>query len=218
MTGSLARTPGSSDSPAQRWPRWQRSAVIMAVIIAGLFAVEVWDWATRYQLDQHGIVPRTVDGLWGILWAPFLHGDFAHLIANAVPGAILGFLLLMAGRFLVVTAIVWVVSGFGVWLTAPAGSVTVGASGIVFGWLTYLIVRGLFNRAVGQVLGGLVLLVVYGGVLWGVFPTTSGVSWQGHLFGAAAGVLAAWMLAGADRRRGAGARGDQGGTTFSANR
>jgi len=171
----------------------------MAVIVAALFVIEGIDAATDYRLDQAGIVPRSTDGLTGILWAPLLHIDFAHLIANVVPGAVLGFLLLMAGRFLAVTAVVWVVSGFGVWLTAPAGSVTVGASGIVFGWLTYLLVRGIFNRDFWQVLGGLVLFVVYGGILWGLVPAGGSVSWQGHLFGAAGGVLAAWVLAGSDR-------------------
>ncbi|UQE76990.1 rhomboid family intramembrane serine protease [Gordonia sp. PP30] len=172
----------------------------MAVIVAGLFVIEIVDAATRYRLDRHGIVPRSVDGLTGILWAPLLHTDFAHLIANVIPGAVLGFLLLMSGRFLVVTAIVWVISGLGVWLTAPPQSVTVGASGVIFGWLTYLLVRGIFNRDVWQVLIGLVILVVYGGVLWGVLPSAGSVSWQGHLFGAAGGVLAAWTLAGNDRR------------------
>lgn len=192
-----------------QWPRWQRCGVTMAVIVAALFVIEGIDAATDYQLDQAGIVPRTADGLTGILWAPLLHIDFAHLIANVVPGAVLGFLLLMAGRFLAVTAVVWVVSGFGVWLTAPAGTVTVGASGIVFGWLTYLLVRGVFNRDFWQVLGGLVLLVVYGGILWGMVPAGGAVSWQGHLFGALGGVLAAWVLAGSDRRGRGGA--DRGG-------
>lgn len=195
MTGSTA--PARTGRP---WPRWQRSAVTMAVIVVALFVIEAVDAASDYRLDQNGIVPRRVSGLDGILWAPLLHADFAHLIANVIPGAVLGFLLLMAGRFLAVTAIVWVVSGFGVWLTAPAGTVTVGASGVVFGWLTYLLVRGIFNRDLWQVLGGLVLLVLYGGVLWGVLPQGGSVSWQGHLFGAAAGVLAAWVLAAGDRR------------------
>lgn len=188
-------------APARRpWPRWKTSAVTMTAIVVGLFVLEVVDTALDHRLDRYGIVPRSVDGLWGILWAPFLHVDFAHLIANVTVGAVLGFLLLMSGRFLAVTAVVWVVSGLGVWLTAPTYSVTVGASGIVFGWLTYLLVRGLFNRAFGQVLGGLVLLVVYGGVLWGLLPRGGEVSWQGHLFGALGGILAAWLLAGRDRR------------------
>ncbi len=183
-------------------PRWQRNAVTMAVIILGLFVIEVVDAATDYRLDQYGIRPRSLDGLTGILWAPLLHADFAHLIANVIPGAVLGFLLLMAGRFVAVTAVVWAISGLGVWLLSPAGSVTVGASGIVFGWLTYLLARGIFNREFWQVLGGLLLLAVYGSILWGVLPQGGAVSWQGHLFGAIGGVLAAWMLAGRDRRGG----------------
>ncbi|EGD53447.1 rhomboid family intramembrane serine protease [Gordonia neofelifaecis] len=179
-------------------PKWERSGITMGVIAVVLLVIEAIDMAIGGDLDEYGIVPRQLSGLDGILWAPLLHADFAHLIGNLIPGVVLGFLLLMSGRFLWVTAIVWVVSGFGVWLTAPSGSVTIGASGIVFGWLSYLLIRGLFNRDVWQVLGGVVLLAVYGGILWGVLPHGDGVSWQGHLFGAVGGVLAAWMLS--DRR------------------
>ncbi|MBM7368591.1 rhomboid family intramembrane serine protease [Gordonia hydrophobica] len=179
-------------------PRWKRSGITMVAIVIVLFVIEAIDVGMNGRLDQNGILPRQVSGLDGIIWAPFLHADFAHLIGNLIPGAILGFLLLMSGRFLGVTAIVWVVSGFGVWLTGPSGTVTIGASGVVFGWLTYLLVRGIFNRDVWQVLGGVVLFAVYGGLLWGMLPQGGSVSWQGHLFGAAGGVLAAWMLS--DRR------------------
>lgn len=202
-------------TPARTGPpttssRWRRAAVITAVIVLLLVAVEAWDAATGHRLDAHGIVPRTADGLWGILWAPLLHADFAHLIANVLPGAVLSVLLLVAGRFAAVVATAWVVSGLGVWLFGAPHTVTVGASGVVLGMLAYLIVRGLFTRAAGQVLVGLVLLALYGGVLWGVLPAGGAVSWQGHLFGAAGGVLAAWMLSGGDRRR---RRPEQGGTT-----
>lgn len=179
-------------------PRWKRSGLTMGVITAVLLLIEAVDLAMNDDLNRFGIVPRQVSGLDGIVWAPLLHADFAHLIGNLIPGVVLGFLLLMARRFLAVTAIVWIVSGFGVWLTAPTGSVTVGASGVVFGWLAYLLVRGLFNRDVWQVLGGVVLLAVYGGILWGMLPQGGNVSWQGHLFGAAGGLLAAWVLT--DRR------------------
>lgn len=182
----------SIDSPPM--PRWKRSGIIMAGIVVLLLIIETVDAAMDYDLNQDGIVPRQVSGLDGILWAPFLHADFAHLLGNLIPGVVLGFLLLMSRRFLSVTAIVWVISGFGVWLTGPSGIPTIGASGIIFGWLTYLLVRGLFNRDVWQVLGGVVLFAVYGGILWGVLPQGAGVSWQGHLFGAVGGVLAAWML------------------------
>lgn len=192
--------PTGSGTPTPR-PLWQRSAIIVAVLAALLVVIEAIDAATDYHLDSAGIEPRQLDGLDGILWAPFLHADWQHLFANLVPGMVLAFLLLLTRRFLIVTAIVWVVSGVGVWLFAPPYTVTVGASGIIFGWLTYLLVRGLFNREIWQVLGGVVLFLVYGSVLWGVLPTNTGVSWQGHLFGAIGGVLAAWYLADRDRRR-----------------
>ncbi|MGB3696842.1 MAG: rhomboid family intramembrane serine protease [Gordonia sp. (in: high G+C Gram-positive bacteria)] len=196
MTGPAA--PPSTPAPGGPMPRWKRSGLTMGVITAVLLLIEAVDLAMNDDLNRFGIVPRQVSGLDGIVWAPLLHADFAHLIGNLIPGVVLGFLLLMARRFLAVTAIVWIVSGFGVWLTAPTGSVTVGASGVVFGWLAYLLVRGLFNRDVWQVLGGVVLLAVYGGILWGMLPQGGNVSWQGHLFGAAGGLLAAWVLT--DRR------------------
>ncbi|MGV9714082.1 rhomboid family intramembrane serine protease [Gordonia sp. NPDC003424] len=193
----------ASPAPTRPTPRplWQRSVIIMAAIAALLFVIEAIDAATHYQLDNNGIEPRQIDGLDGILWAPLLHADWAHLIGNLIPGLVLGFLVLMTRHFVIVTAIVWLVSGLGVWLFAPPYTITVGASGIIFGWLTYLLVRGLFNRDIWQVLGGLVLFVIYGSILWGILPGNPTVSWQGHLFGAAGGVLAAWYIADRDRRR-----------------
>ncbi|MFW0787334.1 rhomboid family intramembrane serine protease [Gordonia sp. CPCC 206044] len=198
MAATPAR-PGMT-APSAR-PLWQRSVIIMAAITVLLFVIEGIDAATDYRLDDAGIEPRQIDGLDGILWAPLLHADWQHLIANLIPGLVLGFLLLMARRFVIVTAIVWVVSGLGVWLFAPPLTVTVGASGVIFGWLTFLLIRGLFNRNLWQILGGAVLFVIYGSILWGVLPNNSGVSWQAHLFGAIGGVLAAWYLADRDRRR-----------------
>ncbi|WP_161897507.1 rhomboid family intramembrane serine protease [Gordonia spumicola] len=162
---------------------------------AVLIVVELIDTVMNGRLDAHGISPRSWSGLVGILWAPFLHADFAHLIGNLLPGVVLAYFVVLSGHAIAVTAIVWVTSGLGVWLIAPSDSITIGASGIVFGWLAFLIVRGVFNRDVWQVLGGIVVLVVYGGILWGALPGTAGVSWQGHLFGAIGGVLAASVTA-----------------------
>src|ERR1700712_229997 len=108
-----------------------------------LWVIEFYDQVTGAQPDADGIVPRTQYGLEGILWAPLLHGGWAHLIANTLPFLIFGFLVLANGlrRFLLVTALIWVISGLGVWLVAPAGTVTIGMSGVIFGWLTYLLVR-----------------------------------------------------------------------------
>ena len=178
-----------------------RALGTMLTFTAVLWVLEFYDQATGERLDQDGIVPRTADGLEGIVWAPLLHGGWAHLIANTLPFLIFGFLVLAngIGRFVLVTAIVWVLGGLGVWLTAPDGSVTIGMSGVIFGWLTYLLVRGFFARSGTQIVLAVVLFLVWGGILLGVLPGQEGVSWQGHLFGAFAGVLAAWLVA--PRRR-----------------
>lgn len=152
-------------------------------------------------LDDDGIIARHLDGLGGILWSPLLHGSWAHLEANSLPFLILGFLVFAggAGQWFAVTAVVWLLGGALTWLTGSPGS-TIGASGVIFGWLAFLLVRGFFARSGRQIVLAVVLLFVYGGVLWGVLPSTPGVSWQAHLFGGLAGVLAAWLTASADRR------------------
>jgi membrane associated rhomboid family serine protease len=164
---------------------------------AALWVIEFYDQLTGEWLDADGIVPRSWDGLDGILWAPLLHGGFAHLAANTLPFVVFGFLVLAngIGRFVLVTALIWVLAGLGVWLTAPYGSVTVGMSGVIFGWLTYLLVRGFFARSGTQILLAVVVFFLWGGILLGVLPGQEGVSWQGHLFGALAGVFAAWLVA-----------------------
>ncbi|MGZ4542386.1 MAG: rhomboid family intramembrane serine protease, partial [Mycobacteriaceae bacterium] len=117
----------------------------------------------------------------------------SHLESNTIPLLVLGFLVLLGGvvRFGVVTATVWLVSGIGVWIVGGSNTVVVGASGIAFGWLAYIIVRGVFTRSFVQLALGVVILVIYGSLLWGVLPGQPGVSWQGHPFGALGGVLAA---------------------------
>src|SRR3546814_9820799 len=105
------------------------------------------------RLDREGIEPRETDGLLGIVCAPLLHGGWGHLIANTFPALVLGFLILLSGlrTWVGVTLVVWVIGGFGTWLTGGDNSVHIGASGLIFGWLTYLIVRGIFSRRVGQI-------------------------------------------------------------------
>jgi membrane associated rhomboid family serine protease len=160
---------------------------------------------------RFGIVPRTWDGLIAVLTAPLLHLNWAHLLSNLLPLLIFGFLIMLgtARQFVAVTALVWLVSGLGVWLFGPAHSATIGASGLVFGWLAYLIARGVFTRSFGQILLGVVLLVIWGSLFWtgivrlAVADITGVVtiSWQAHLFGAIGGVLAAFLVAKADGPR-----------------
>jgi len=167
----------------------------VALMIVVMWGEELLDTALDGRLDRFGIRPRQVDGLDGIIFAPLLHNGFGHLIANTLPFALMGSAIALEGarRFLQVTVIVGLFSGVGTWLTGPPNSVHIGASGLVFGYLTYLISRGLFAHRVSYLIGGVVTFLVYGGVLWGLLPQP-GVSWQGHVFGAAGGVLAAFVI------------------------
>jgi membrane associated rhomboid family serine protease len=178
----------------------------MGVLVAVLWLVEAVDQASGNALDSYGIQPRSGPGLVEIFTAPFLHLGWAHLAANTLPFFVLGVIVLLDGWRLWLTVTLWVVavSGATVWLIAPAGSVTLGASGVVFGWLTYLLVRGFYTRAPGQIALGVVLFLFYGGILLGMLPTSTTVSWQAHLGGAVGGVLAAGTL----RRRPADPRWD----------
>lgn len=191
----------SSTRAVDRPTTWVQAAVGTLAFVAVLWIGELADLATGERLDQYGVRPRDGEGLLGIVWAPLLHGGTDHLAANTVPTLVLLFLTLVSGiaRGLLVTAVIWIVGGLGVWLTAPAGSVTIGASGLIFGWLAFLLVRGFVSRRAGEIILGLVLFLAYGGLLLGVLPGQPGVSWQGHLFGAVGGVLAALWLG--ERRR-----------------
>jgi membrane associated rhomboid family serine protease len=174
----------------------------VVVMVAIMWVVEAVDTIAGGRLDRQGIEPRQLSGLDGIVFAPFLHGGFGHLIANTVPFVLLGGAIALGTteRFVRVTIIVAVIGGFGTWLIGPANTIHIGASGLVFGFLTYLMARGVFARSVWYLLGGVVTFMVYGGVLWGLLPAP-GISWQGHLFGAVGGVVAAYLLH-ADRDRG----------------
>ena len=172
-------------------------------LVALMWAVELVNLLDSYRLDSNGIVPRNVSHLDGIVFAPFLHVSLSHIIGNTIPLAILGSAIALAGarRLLSVTAIVALVSGLGVWLVSPAGSDTVGASGVVFGYATYLISRGVFNRRMGEAALGAIVAVVFGGVLIVDLIPHADISWQAHLF-AGSEVPAASTLAQPGRRRG----------------
>lgn len=185
--------------------RAQDQLSILAVFVGLLWVVELIDLLLlNRSLDRHGIRPLDRDGLWGILFAPFLHGGLGHLIANSLPLIGLGWLVLLRSTltFVLVSLIAVVLGGLGVWLFAPPNTIHIGASGLVFGLLGYLLARGFFERRFSSVFLSIVVGLFYGGALWGLLPGQRGISWQGHLFGFLAGVLAARLLAtGAARRR-----------------
>ncbi|OLR89479.1 rhomboid family intramembrane serine protease [Actinokineospora bangkokensis] len=182
-------------------PNPVQAAVVIGCLTLVLYLVEGVDSVMGGRLDQNGIVPRAATGLDGILWAPLLHAGWGHLISNTLPFAVLGFLAMANGlaQWVAVTATIWVVSGVGVWVSGNGGSVTVGASGICFGWLLFLLVRGIFNRSALQLGLAVVLLAYWGTMLFGVLPGDPRISWQGHLFGALGGVVAAWLVAQANK-------------------
>jgi membrane associated rhomboid family serine protease len=192
-------------APERRRSTAGTAAQVILLFVGALYLVELVDQLSGHRLQSAGgVEPRETDGLDGILFAPVLHGPWEHLAANTVPLLVFGFLLLLSGpgRWLAVTAVVWLVGGAGVWLTGATGTIHIGASVLVFGWLTYLLLRGVFSGRPGQLALGFVLLLLYGGVLWGVLPGQPGISWQAHLFGAVGGGLAAWWLGRADRASG----------------
>ena len=198
--------------PKQK-PAWVVGGITIVGFVALLYVMEIVDTVLGHRLDQDGIRPLETDGLWGILWAPLLHGGWPHLIANTVPALVLGFLMTLAGmgRFLGATAIIWLLGGFGTWLIGNIGAHCpyvgvqcttnhIGASGLIFGWLTFLIVFGFFTRKIWEIVTGVVVLLIYGSILLGVLPGTFGVSWQGHLCGALDGLVAAYLLSGPERK------------------
>lgn len=191
-------------NPAKRIlpPKPLAAAIVIVAFTALLYLIELVNLTVFHgALENDGIRPRTPMGLLDILWSPLLHVSWAHLIGNTIPVVVFGFLAMSGGirQWVVVTAVVWVISGLGVWAISPSNSVTVGASGVAFGWLMFLLVRGIFNRSVGQILVSLVLLFYWGSVLWGLLPGRTDISWQGHLFGALAGILCAWLVSRANR-------------------
>ena len=207
VSGLSSKVPGKSRDSVQ-------GLILLTGIVALMWILEVINSLDHKALDNSGgIYPRNVDHLWAIFTAPFLHVSFTHLIDNTIPFVFMGVIIALwgAARLALVTLIVIVVGGLGTWLIAPAGTDTVGASGIVFGYATYLFARGVFNRNMLEILIGIVVAVVWGGALLASVVPHPGISWQGHVCGAIGGVVAAWLLArpraGADSRTGSGSGG-----------
>ncbi|MCP3822071.1 rhomboid family intramembrane serine protease [Streptomyces sp. A3M-1-3] len=169
----------------------------MAGWLALLWALEVIDTASGHALDQYGVSPREIGELRDVVPSAFLHFGYDHVASNTVPLLILGFLAALSGirRCAAVVAVIVLASGLGEWLTAPANSISAGASGVVFGLFGYLLVRGFVDRRAADIVIGVVVAAVYGSsMLWGVLPGDTEVSWQGHLFGLIGGVVAAFLF------------------------
>ena len=147
-------------------------------------------------LMQFGVVPRTLVGLRGILFAPFIHGSIEHLVSNTVPFLILGWLVMLrdSRHFLGVTLASMLGAGLMAWLIGAPDSVHIGASGVIFGYLGFLMLAGWYERSFLSILLSVGVTALWGGLVFGVLPGQPGISWQGHLGGFLGGVLAARSL------------------------
>ncbi|HEX5594429.1 MAG TPA: rhomboid family intramembrane serine protease [Micromonosporaceae bacterium] len=171
-----------------------RAFVVMCAVIPVLFAIELLDMWLGPGFDvAFGIIPRRIQGLDGVFFAPFLHHGFAHFYSNSVPLILLGTFVLAAGarRFLYSTLFIMLVSGLGVWFTGQPNQVVVGASGVIFGYLGVLLTRGIVERSWWNLAVVVLVGLLYGPLLLGALPTDAPISWQGHLFGLLGGVIAA---------------------------
>ena len=174
---------------------------LLAGIVALMWLVEVINTLDSNRLDTDGIYARNVTRFWGILTSPFIHASFQHLLGNTVPFLFLGAIIALrgAGRLALVTGFIIVVGGLGTWLISPSGS-TIGASGVVFGYASYLLTRGFFNRSIWEIMTGAVVGVVWGAVLVSSLVPHAGISWEAHACGAVAGVIVAWRLSVSDAK------------------
>lgn len=170
----------------------------MVAFLALLWIVELINEATSRRLAAAGgIHPRDPGSLIDIVTSPFLHGSLEHLASNALPLFSLGFIAAMTStrRFLLVTAVIILIGGLGVWLFSPPNSVSVGASGIVFGYFGYLLIRGLIERRPVDLVVSVGVALSYGYVMWNSIGFGSaGISWQGHISGLVGGIAAALIF------------------------
>ena len=174
------------DLPVKKNLYWILGFVVL------IWAIELINFSIGHRLSNWGILPRTLTGLKGIPLSPFLHASLIHVMMNTIPLAVLGGFVLLHGRqiFFEVSIIIILVSGTALWLFGRS-SYHVGASGLIFGYFGYLVLRAWYDRSLKSFIIAFVTVVLYGGIIWGLLPTFSRISWEGHLFGLLAGILAA---------------------------
>ncbi len=184
-----------------------RALVIPLIMVGLMWSVEVWDWLLSLLfpsnhigvsfLDSFGIRPRTLRGIPGILLAPFLHRDFAHLSANTLPLLGLSFILALTGmkRFFAATLIIVLVTGSAVWVFGRSNAIHLGASGIVFGYLGFLLVKGFIEKRARWIAVSILLGFLYSGFMYNMLPSDRTVSWESHFFGFLSGIFASYILA-----------------------
>jgi len=205
--GRVTPPGGQRTAPWGKWSISERDAqamvaearkafFVMAGILVVLWIIQIINWADSYQLTlNNGIVPRSISRLPDIFAAPFLHFSWAHIEGNSGPLFIFGFLAAYRGvkKFAAVTVLVIITSGLAAWLFEPANTVGAGASGVVFGYFGYIIVRGFFDRHLIDVLIGAIMALCFA-YQFAVLLPHAGIGWQAHVGGLVGGVLAGWLF------------------------
>jgi membrane associated rhomboid family serine protease len=202
MTDAFLPARSSSEGVAGYASRMLGAFFVTLVLLGACWAIEIVNYNNEGALgSRYGIRSHDTDQLWHIFTAPFLHANLDHLTANSVPLAIFAFLAALRGvaRFIAVSLIVMVASGLGVWFLSAPDTVTVGASGLIFGYFGYLLARGFVEHRPSDIVIGVLIAVLYGTMIFGALPGQPGISWQAHMFGLIGGVAAAWLT----RRRSA---------------
>ena len=150
---------------------------LVITIIVIMWIIEIFNFSIGHQLSNYGIIPRTITGLSGIIFCPFLHGSFNHLILNTIPFIILGLFIAVRGVdiFIKTSLFIILTGGIGVWIFARPSS-HIGASGLVFGYFGYLVARGIYSKSFSALFVSLIIIFLYGSLIWGVFPTNPYIS------------------------------------------
>ena len=168
-------------------------AIVLGGTLAVFWGVFVVNFLLGGALLTLGVIPRTTIGLRGILFAPFLHASLNHLVANSIPFLVLGWMVMLRDErhFIPVTLAGMVGSGLMAWMLGAPGTVHIGASGVIFGYLGFLMLSGWYARSFGSILLSVIVTLVWGSLVLGMMPGAAGISWQAHVGGFLGGVLAA---------------------------
>lgn len=174
-------------------PSLKQSFKTALSLIAIIWAIHLFSLITNTDLSTFGIYPRKTWGAWGIVCAPFVHGGIKHLLSNSIPLLVTTTIILYIYQRIALKSmlIMYLLTGLFVWLMAR-NSFHIGASGVVYAFVSFLFWMGIFRRSVQSIIIALVVLVLYSGMFFGILPNQPGISWESHLFGALVGILVAY--------------------------